>query len=53
MVAVCGCQIMSDAEAACFPIMAIVIAGHGCSPLKALVAPLVAAFDAPPGHDGR
>jgi hypothetical protein len=37
-------QATSHVRAACFPIMAIVMAGRGHSPLKALLVPLVGAF---------
>jgi hypothetical protein len=37
---------LPHAGAARLPVVAIVVAGHGCSTLKALFAPLVAAFDA-------
>jgi hypothetical protein len=33
-------------ETACLPVVAIITASRGCSPLKALFAPLVATFDA-------
>jgi hypothetical protein len=37
---------LPHAGAARLPVVAIVVAGHGCSTLKGLFAPLVAAFDA-------
>jgi hypothetical protein len=41
-----GRQAVSHAGAAHFPIVAIITTGRGRSPMKALLAPLVAAFDA-------
>jgi heme A synthase len=41
-----NCRATSHTRAARFPIMAAVTAGRGHSPLKALLAPLVATFDA-------
>jgi hypothetical protein len=41
-----GSQDASQVRAAHFPVMAIITAGHGRGPLRALLVPLVAAFDA-------
>jgi hypothetical protein len=41
-----GSRDAPHARAAYLPIMAVIVAGHGRSPLKALVVPFFAAFDA-------
>jgi hypothetical protein len=46
LVTTCGGQDASHAGAASFPVMAIVTASHGCGPLRALHALLVATLDA-------
>jgi hypothetical protein len=43
---VCGSRDASHARATCFPVALVVIAGRGHGPLRVLLAPLVAAFDA-------
>jgi hypothetical protein len=43
---VCGNLDASHARATCFPVALVVIAGRGHGPLRVLLAPLVAAFDA-------
>jgi hypothetical protein len=45
LVATCGGRDVDRARASCLPVVAIITAGRGRSPLKALFTPLVASFD--------
>jgi hypothetical protein len=42
LVAMCGSRDVPHVEAACLPVVVVIVVGHGCGPLRMLLVPLLA-----------